>query len=65
MLCALIRCKIQALVCLIVTKPGAGWVLIAALILTPEGISAIQAAQVNQLQRAVNICLGSLLPLSE
>lgn len=38
-----------------------GGFLIAALILTPEGLSAIQAAQKNQLQRAVNICLGSSL----
>lgn len=38
-----------------------GGFLIAALVLTPEGISAIQAARVNQLQRAVNICLGSSL----
>jgi len=38
-----------------------GGFLIAALILTPEGISAIQAAKDNQLQRAVNICLGSAL----
>jgi Ca2+:H+ antiporter len=38
-----------------------GGFLIAALILTPEGISAIQAAASNKLQRAVNICLGSAL----
>ena len=38
-----------------------GGFLIAALILTPEGLSAIQAARKNQLQRAVNICLGSSL----
>lgn len=38
-----------------------GGFLIAALVLTPEGLSAIQAAQKNQLQRAVNICLGSAL----
>lgn len=38
-----------------------GGFLIAALILTPEGISAIQAARDNQLQRAVNLCLGSAL----
>ena len=41
--------------------PALGGFLIAALVLTPEGISAIQAARVNQLQRAVNICLGSAL----
>jgi Ca2+:H+ antiporter len=38
-----------------------GGFLIAALILTPEGISAIQAASRNAMQRAVNICLGSAL----
>ncbi len=38
-----------------------GGFLIAALVLTPEALSAIQAAQKNQLQRAVNICLGSAL----
>ncbi|MGI9371348.1 MAG: calcium:proton antiporter [Hyphomicrobiales bacterium] len=38
-----------------------GGFLIAALILTPEGLSAIRAAQANQLQRSVNICLGSTL----
>ncbi len=38
-----------------------GGFLIAALILTPEGLSAIRAARANQLQRSVNICLGSTL----
>lgn len=38
-----------------------GGFLVAALILTPEGLTAIHAARVNQLQRAVNICLGSAL----
>ncbi len=38
-----------------------GGFLIAALVLTPEGLSAIQAARSDQLQRAVNICLGSAL----
>jgi Ca2+:H+ antiporter len=38
-----------------------GGFLIAALILTPEALSAIRAAQGNQLQRSVNICLGSAL----
>lgn len=42
--------------------PGAfGGFLIAALVLTPEGLSAIQAARKDKLQRAVNICLGSAL----
>ncbi|MGO1121104.1 calcium:proton antiporter [Rhodovibrionaceae bacterium A322] len=38
-----------------------GGFLIAALVLTPEGLGAIKAARSNQLQRAVNICLGSAL----
>lgn len=36
-----------------------GGFLVAALILTPEALSAVQAARDNLLQRAVNICLGS------
>ncbi|MCG8544042.1 MAG: calcium:proton antiporter [Alphaproteobacteria bacterium] len=38
-----------------------GGFLVATIILMPEGISAIQAARQNLLQRAVNICLGSAL----
>jgi len=38
-----------------------GGFLIAALILTPEALSAIRAARANELQRSVNICLGSAL----
>ncbi len=38
-----------------------GGFLVAALILTPEALSAIQAARDNQLQRSVNIALGSAL----
>jgi len=33
--------------------------VVAILVLTPEGVSAIQAARANQLQRGINICLGS------
>lgn len=36
-----------------------GGFLVAALILMPEGLSALQSARENKLQRAVNICLGS------
>lgn len=36
-------------------------VIIAALVLAPEGISAVHAAWENKLQRAVNILLGSAL----
>jgi Ca2+:H+ antiporter len=39
--------------------PAIGGVLIALIIFTPEGMSALRAALQNQLQRAVNLCLGS------
>lgn len=35
--------------------------VVAVLILAPEGLAAIRAAMHNNLQRAVNICLGSAL----
>ncbi|ODR98155.1 calcium:proton antiporter [Methyloceanibacter methanicus] len=38
-----------------------GGVLIAILVLTPEGLSAFSAALSNRLQRSINICLGSAL----
>ncbi|HEU5247512.1 MAG TPA: hypothetical protein VFU09_10520 [Candidatus Udaeobacter sp.] len=38
-----------------------GGAMIAALVLTPEGIGAIQATLRNQLQRSINILLGSVL----
>ncbi|MEZ5828274.1 MAG: calcium:proton antiporter [Hyphomicrobiales bacterium] len=38
-----------------------GGVLIAVLVIAPEGLTAFHAALMNQLQRAVNICLGSAL----
>jgi Ca2+:H+ antiporter len=38
-----------------------GGVLVAFLVLAPEGLAAFHAAGVNHLQRAVNICLGSAL----
>jgi Ca2+:H+ antiporter len=38
-----------------------GGVLIALLVLAPEGLAAFSAAAANHLQRAVNICLGSAL----
>ena len=38
-----------------------GGVLVATLVLSPEGLTAFHAALRNQLQRAVNICLGSAL----
>lgn len=39
--------------------PAIGGVLIALIVFTPEGMSALRAALDNQLQRAVNLCLGS------
>jgi Ca2+:H+ antiporter len=38
-----------------------GGILIALLVLAPEGLAAFRAAALNHLQRAVNICLGSAL----
>ena len=38
-----------------------GGLVVAALVLTPEGIGAIEAALQNRLQRAMNIFLGSVL----
>ncbi|HET7446477.1 MAG TPA: calcium:proton antiporter [Methyloceanibacter sp.] len=38
-----------------------GGILIAVLVLSPEGLTAFHAALVNHLQRAVNVCLGSAL----
>lgn len=35
--------------------------LIAILVLAPEGLAAINSALANRLQRSVNICLGSAL----
>jgi Ca2+:H+ antiporter len=35
--------------------------VVAVLILAPEGLAAFHAARVNNLQRALNICLGSAL----
>jgi Ca2+:H+ antiporter len=38
-----------------------GGVLIALIVFTPEGVSALRAALANHLQRAVNLCLGAAL----
>jgi Ca2+:H+ antiporter len=38
-----------------------GGVLIALIVFTPEGMSALRAALANELQRAVNLCLGAAL----
>ena len=46
----------------VVRVPAAvGGVLIAILVATPEALSAVKAALANQLQRSVNIFLGSVL----
>ncbi|WP_425324331.1 calcium:proton antiporter, partial [Methylobacterium frigidaeris] len=37
-----------------------GGVIIAAIVFTPEGISAIKAIRRDQLQRAINLCLGAV-----
>lgn len=39
--------------------PALGGVLIAAIVFTPEGISALRAKVRNELQRALNLCLGA------
>ncbi|WP_376985192.1 calcium:proton antiporter [Bosea sp. R86505] len=36
-----------------------GGILIAMVVLTPEGIAALRAISANQLQRAINLCLGA------
>ncbi|MEK6248264.1 MAG: ionic transporter y4hA, partial [Planctomycetales bacterium] len=38
-----------------------GGFLVATLVLAPEGLGAVRAALDNQLQRSMNICLGSAL----
>jgi Ca2+:H+ antiporter len=35
--------------------------VVAVLVLTPEGVAAVVAAKANQMQRGINICLGSAL----
>lgn len=41
--------------------PAFGALVVAALVLAPEGLGGIQAALANRMQRAVNILLGSAL----
>ena len=41
--------------------PALGGLLVAVLVLVPEGVGAIEAALANQVQRAMNILLGSVL----
>lgn len=41
--------------------PALGGFLVAALVLSPESLSAVRAARKNHLQRSVNLLLGSVL----
>lgn len=36
-----------------------GGIVIAMIVFTPEGISALKAVRINQLTRAINLCLGA------
>ena len=38
-----------------------GGLLVAVLVLAPEGVASVKAALANQIQRSINICLGSAL----
>jgi Ca2+:H+ antiporter len=40
---------------------GLGGLLVAALILSPESLAAVRAALANQLQRSINLALGTAL----
>lgn len=40
---------------------AAGGVLIAIIVFTPESITAIKAAMNNEMQRAINLCLGAFV----
>lgn len=39
--------------------PAIGGIVIAMIVFTPEGISALKAVAANQLTRAINLCLGA------
>lgn len=41
--------------------PALGGIVIAALVLTPEGMAAMRAAYANRLQRSINLLLGAAL----
>ncbi|MCY1536789.1 Sodium-potassium/proton antiporter ChaA [compost metagenome] len=38
-----------------------GGVLIAIIVFTPESITAVRAAMNNEMQRAINLCLGAFV----
>lgn len=52
---------VEGLIAALDAPRALGGVLIALLVLAPEGLAAFRAAASNHLQRAVNICLGSAL----
>lgn len=52
---------LDAIVINLGAPPALGGFIMALLVLTPESIAAIRAALANQLQRSVNILLGSVL----
>lgn len=52
---------LDAIVTNLGAPPALGGFIMALLVLTPESIAAIRAALANQLQRSVNILLGSVL----
>lgn len=52
---------LDAMVARLGAPAALGGFLMACLVLTPESVSAIQAAMTNRLQRSVNILLGSVL----
>lgn len=52
---------LDAMVLKLGAPPALGGFIMAVLVLTPESIAAIRAAQANRLQRSVNILLGSVL----
>lgn len=41
--------------------PTVGGVLIAIIVFTPESITAVKAAMNNEMQRAINLCLGAFV----
>lgn len=41
--------------------PALGGVLIAIIVFTPESLTAVRAALANEMQRAVNLCLGAFV----
>jgi Ca2+:H+ antiporter len=52
---------LNAVIGMLGAPPALVGVLVAALVLAPESVSAVRAALSNQLQRSVNLLLGSVL----